>query len=74
MGQYGLHLFSVQDDGKADWSLGADDLVEPRQVLLEDFSIEEEECTQRLILGRGRHTSVERQGGKKSSNLRCPHF
>ena len=62
MGHHGLHLFSGQDDGEADRALGADDLVEPREVLLQDFSIEEEEGTQGLILGRGSYTSVKREG------------
>ena len=62
MNQHGLHLFSGQDDGEADRSFGADDSFEPRQVLLQDFSIEEEECTQGLILGRGSYTSVKREG------------
>jgi hypothetical protein len=62
MGQHGLHLFSGQDDGEADRSFGPDDSFEPRQVLLQDFSIQKEECTQGLVLSRGRYTAVKREG------------
>jgi hypothetical protein len=49
-------------------------IVEPREVLLQDVPIEEEEGAQRLILRRGGHVAIDGQRGQKSGNLSPAHL
>jgi hypothetical protein len=41
------------------WSPGANDIVEPGQILMQHVTVEEQERTQRLILSRRSHPTLD---------------
>ena len=52
--QHGPHLVPGQDDGQALRALGADDLIQPREIDFQHRPVQEEQGAQRLVLrGRG---------------------
>jgi hypothetical protein len=53
---------------------GADEVVEPGQILLEHFAVEEQERPERLILGGGSDLPVDGQRGEELGDLWSPHL
>src|SRR5215510_15086992 len=54
--------------------LGADDVVEPRQVLLQHFAVKEEQRAQCLVLGGGGDLSIHGQRGQELRHLGAAHL
>ena len=68
----GANLVTRQDDGQMLGPLGADDVVEPRELDAEHLAIEEEQGAQRLVLGGGRDFVVNRERGQEGGDLGAP--
>src|SRR5262249_26324344 len=68
------HLLAGEYDGKTGRSLGAHEIVEPRQLGPEDVPVEEEQRAQRLILRGRSHTTFHRQIREKRGDLRRGHL
>ncbi len=69
-----LHLRAGQHDRDALGILGPHDVVEPRQLLLENLAIEEEQRAQRLVLrGRG-DIAVDGQIAQEARDLGGAHL
>jgi len=68
------NLFAGQHDGQPRWSLRPDHVVEPRQILLENVAIQEEERAQRLILRGCRHVAFDGERAEKLGDLRSAHL
>jgi hypothetical protein len=70
----GTDLVTGQDDRKPWRSLSSDQIVEPGKILVEDFAIEEEECTQGLVLRGRRHAAVHGQEIQEASDFGRAHL
>src|SRR5213593_504173 len=64
------YFVACEHDGEALGSTSAYDLVEPWQLDFEHLAIEKEQCAQRLILGRARNVTVNRQKREEARDLR----
>ena len=58
-----------QDDGQPPGTLRMHDAVEPRDLLTEHLAVQEQQRAQRLVLGGGRHLSLN---SKRRQELRDP--
>jgi len=67
--EYEADLFAGEDDGKPFGLLGTGEVVKPGKRLFQDFAVKEEECSQRLVLGRGGNVSFDGQVGEELSGL-----
>ena len=72
--QNGPNLVAGHDDGYVLRAPGADEVVEPGQVLIEHFAVEEQQRPERLILGGGGDPPVDGQRGEELRDLRRPHL
>ena len=61
----GPDLVAGHDDGQVLRAPGADEVVEPGQVLLEHLAVEEQQRPERLILGGGGDLPVDGQRGEE---------
>jgi len=55
-------------------ALGANEVLESREVLFEDVTIEKEKRRERLVLGRSRDAAVGRQMRKEGVDLPLAHL
>ena len=62
-GQEGRHFFAAEDGGEPLGLTGSDDVVDPRRVDFEHFTIEEKDGAQRLSLGGGGDVVVDGEMG-----------
>jgi hypothetical protein len=69
----GADLVARQYHGQANGPLGTHDVVEPRQVLLQHISVEEEQRAQGLVLGGGGDLSVHGQRAEELRHLGAAH-
>ena len=49
-----------------------DYVIQPADVLVEDVTVQEEQGTERLVLGRGADVALNRQGREKLCDLILP--
>lgn len=70
----GSNLVAGHDDGQVVRAPGADEVVEPGQVLIEHLPVEEQPRPERLILGGGGDPPVDDQRGEELGDLRGPHL
>ena len=73
MCQDAADFLAGQDHGQVSRPLGPNDVVEPRQVLLEYDAIKEHERIHRLVLRRGGNVVVHGQRGQKLRDLFGAH-
>ena len=66
MREHGRHLVAAEDVRQAPRLAGADHVVEPVDLDLENLTIEEKDRGQRLALGRDRDPSLDREVGKEA--------
>ena len=69
----GPDLGARQDDGQSSRRLGPIEAVQGLEVPAEDSAVEEDQCTERLILGRGADVLVDGQVREKAPDLVAPH-
>ncbi len=65
MSQQVLDLAARQHDGNAVRTLGAHEVVEPGEVLLQHGLVQEEQRGKSLVLGRGAHASARGEVGEE---------
>src|SRR5712691_1478933 len=70
----GPHLIARHDNGQVLGPPSAHEVVEPGQVLLQYFTVEEQQRPQRLILGGGGDLALYGQGGEELGDLAGPHL
>ena len=63
------NLAAGKHDRNARGCLRSNEIVEPRQLLTEHVSVEEQDRRQRLVLRRGRDAIARRQGAEKCRHL-----
>jgi hypothetical protein len=73
-GEDGPCLVARQYDRQARRGLGADHVVEPRQLALEDLLVEEQDRAQRLILGGRAHAPPHGEARQERRHLGLPHL
>src|SRR5262245_450948 len=56
------------------WPFRPDDVVEPRQLDVENVAVQEEQCAQRLVLGRGRDLAVDGERGQERGYFGRAHL
>jgi hypothetical protein len=74
LGNDRAYFVAGQDDGEMLWAPGPDNVVAPRQVLMQDVAREEQERAERLVLGGGSHATVDGQGAEEARALRGAHL
>ena len=67
--EYPLDLFRHEHGRQPLWPSGCD-ILDLAQLLLQDFTIQEENCMQGLVLGAGSNLAVHGQMGQELSDLR----
>lgn len=69
LGQQGAGLVAGQHHGKTVRAPRAHDVLEPRQVALEDLPVQEQESRQCLVLGRSGDASLRCEGAEERRDL-----
>ena len=70
----GTNLLTSQDDGEPLAALGADHVVKPGHLDLEDLTVEKQQGAQCLVLRRGRDVVLLGQGAEELRNLDRSHL
>jgi len=70
----GTNLLTSQDDGEPLAALGADHVVKPGHLELEDLTVEKQQGAQCLVLRRGRDVVLLGQGAEELRNLDRSHL
>ncbi len=68
------NLIASQDNGKPPGALCAHKVIEPRNPLIQHLAVEEQKRAQRLVLGGGRHFSLDGERREKLRDLRGAHL
>ncbi len=69
-----LDFFLGHDGRQALGALRANGIDRVFEIFLEHFPVEEEQGAERLILGGGRHVTIDRQMVEEHLNLGAPHM
>ena len=67
------HFVNGEDNRQTLGPLRANDVVDPRQRLLQHVAVEKEKCGERLVLRRGAHRPVDGQVAQKRIHVVRPH-
>ncbi len=65
----GVDLVPSQDNWKPDGTFGPDDILNPIEVLMQDFLVEKQDGAQRLVLGRGADSAFRCQARQESADF-----
>jgi hypothetical protein len=74
VGQQASHLVGSEDDGDPRGPLGSDDPVQHADLLPQDISIQEDQCTQGLGLSRGTDLLLQREMREECIELLLAHL
>jgi hypothetical protein len=70
----GSNLFAAQDDRQTPGALRVHDAVQPRDLLTKHLAVQEQQRAQRLVLGGGRHLSLNGERRQELCDLGCSHL
>jgi hypothetical protein len=59
--QYVLYLVFGEDDWETRWFLGAVDILDPAEMLIENISVKEQDSAEGLVLGGSSDVSISRE-------------
>ncbi len=68
------HFGAAQDDWQALGGFGARDVLQPAELMLEDFAVQKQQRAEGLRLGAGAHLPVNRKGGQEAGDLLLAHL